>query len=245
MQSGKIDISGPAIHAVHPWVPGNSEKSMRHQLLSDRERAQLAKIATIVRFEKGQVIYNETDDASAVFNIVSGVVTVCRAQEDTEHVLSFLYPGDLFGLLSEEGRYVNTTRAATAVVAYKMPLLAVRRILVSDADLDVDLIIKLCEGLREAQRHAVLLSKKRVATRLVLFLDLQQHLQAVSGEPTSEIDLPMDRSSIAAYLGVTLPALSRAFRMLISKKIIASQDRHHVKILNRKAFNELANQHIG
>jgi len=85
-----------------------------------------------------------------------------------------------------------------------MPLLAVRRILGSDADLDVDLIIKLCEGLREAQRHAILLSKKRVATRLVLFLDLQQHLQAVNAEPSSEIDLPMNRSSIAAYLGVLI-----------------------------------------
>jgi CRP-like cAMP-binding protein len=159
--------------------------------------------------------------------------------KDTEHVLSFLYPGDLFGL-SEEGRYTNSTTAATAVVAYKMPIPAVRRILDNNADLDVDVIIKLCEELREAQRHAVLLAQKRASTRLAMFLDLQEHLQASRGDSVSEIHLPMDRSSIAAYLGLTLAAVSRAFQTLVSKKIISCRNLHYVMILNRDAFNELA-----
>ena len=232
-------LPGPAIHAVDPWVPGNPEPSSRHQLLSDNERAQLVKIATVVRFEKGQQIYREGDTADAAFNIINGVVTAYRIVQHTEHVVSFLYPGDLFGL-PEEGRYANATRAATAVGAYKMPLPAVRRILDKNADLDVDIIIKLCEGLREAQRHAVLLAQKRAATRLAMFLDLQEHLQAAAGEPVSEIHLPMDRSSIAAYLGLTLEALSRTFRMLVSRKIISSRNLHYVKVLNRDAFNALA-----
>ena len=192
-------IAGPAIYAIDPWVPGNS-KPVRHQLLSDNERAQLADIAAVVRFEKGQQIYGEGDTADAIFNIINGVVTAYRIVKDTRHVVSFLYPGDLFGL-SEEGRYANTTRAATAVVAYKMPLPAARRILESNAVLDVEVITKLCEELREAQRHAVLLVQKRAATRLAMFLELQEHLQAARGEPVSEIYLPTDRSSIAAYLG--------------------------------------------
>jgi CRP-like cAMP-binding protein len=153
MQSEIRNIAGPAIHAIHPWVPRNQEKSVRHQLLSDHERAQLAKIATIVRFNKGELIYQEGDAADAAFNIVSGVVAAFRIVNEAEHVLSFLYTGDLFGL-SEEGRYSNSTEAATAVVAYKMPLPAVRRILDNNAGLDVEVIIKLCEELREAQRQS-------------------------------------------------------------------------------------------
>ena len=143
--------------------------------------------------------------------------------------MSFLHPGDLFGL-SEEGQYSYSAKAATAVVAYKMPLPAVRRILVRNPDLDVDVIIKLCERLREAQHHAVILSQKRAATRLAMFLELQEHVQAgITGEPVSEIYLPMDRSSIAAYLGMTLAALSRAFRTLVSRKIISLQNIRHVR----------------
>jgi CRP/FNR family transcriptional regulator len=239
MPYGTKHIAGPAIHAVHPWVPGNPEKGARHQLLSDEERAQLAKIATVVRFDKGQQIYGEGDVADAAFNVISGVVAAYRRLRDTEHVTSFLYSGDLFGL-SEEGHYVNTTRAATAVVAYKMPLPAVRRILAKRADLDVEVIIKLCEELRETQRHAVFLVQKRAVTKLAMFLDLQQNLQAARGEPVSEIHLPMDRSSIAAYLGLTAAAVSRAFHTLISKKIISCRNLHNVKVLNCDAFNGLA-----
>lgn len=231
--------AGPEIHAVNPWAPGSLERSARHQLLSDNERAQLAKIATVVRLEKGQKIYEEGDVADAAFNIISGVVAAYRSPKDTERIVSFLYPGDLFGL-SEEGRYANATRATTAVVAYKMPLPAVRRILDNNTDLDVDIIIKLCEELREAQRHAVLLFQKRSAIKLAMFLDLQEHLQAARGEPISEIYLPMDRSSIAAYIGLTAAAVSRAFRTLTSRKLISTRDLHHVKVLNRDAFNKLA-----
>ena len=231
--------AGPAIHAVHPWVRDSSKSRARHQLLSDGERAQLAKIATFVRFNKGEQIYSEGDKAGAVFNIASGVVIGYRTLTQGEHVNSFLYPGDLFGL-SEEGHYSNSTKAATSVVAYKIPLPAFRRILATNADLDVDVIIKLCEDLREAQRHALVLAQRRAATRLAMFLELQEHLQGASGEAVSEINLPMDRTSIAAYLGLTLAALGRAFRTLVSKQVISCRDRHHVRIVDRGALNRLA-----
>ena len=237
-------VAGPIIRAVHPWVPGNAQRRIRHQLLSDDERAQLAKIAETVHFNKGQQIYEQGDVSKAAFNIISGVVIAYRPLGKGAHVTAFLYPGDLFGL-SEEGRYTNATRAATPVVAYKMPMPAVRRILDNHADLDVDVIIKLCEELRDAQCHAFLLAHKRATTRLAMFLDQQEQLQRLSDQTASEIYIPMDRSSIAAYLGLTLAAVGRAFRSLISKKIISSRDRHHVKIVERDAFNRIVDAASG
>ncbi len=109
---------------------------------------------------------------------------------DGNHIVSFFHSGDLFGL-SEEGRYSNATKAATPVVAYKIPLSALRRILDNNPNLDVNVIVKLCEELREAQRHALLLVQRRATTRLSMFLDLQQHLQAVRGVPAPR-NLPAD-----------------------------------------------------
>jgi hypothetical protein len=45
---------GPAIRALDPWTPSGGR--MR-QLLTDDERARLAVMSTIVRFNKGEVIY--------------------------------------------------------------------------------------------------------------------------------------------------------------------------------------------
>jgi CRP-like cAMP-binding protein len=233
---------GPAIYAVDPWVRGKPHA--RHQLLSEDERALLARISSIVRFRKGETIYAEGDSAEAAFNVISGVVTTYRTLAEGEHVTAFLYQGDLFGL-SEEGTYMNSARAATAVVAYKIPISALRRILEQHADLDVDLIIKLCEGLREAQRHALLLARKRAATRLAMFLELLERLQITRGEAASEIHLPMGRSSIAAYLGLTLAALSRAFRTLAVRQIISARDLRHIRIVDREAFQKLADTRNG
>lgn len=239
MPIGTNRPAGPAIRAVEFWRPDSPRHGERRQLLSEDEQARLAKIAAIVRFGKGDDIYREGEPAEAVFNVVSGVVTAYRALTDGEHVTSFLHPGDIFGL-SEEGRYSNGAKAATTVVAYKMPVSAVRRILTTDAELDVNVIAKLCENLRETQRHALLLTQKRAATRLVMFLDLQEQLQLSRGESASEIHLPMDRSSIAAYLGMTLSALGRAFQTLFAKGIISARDRRHVKVLDRGTFKRLA-----
>lgn len=62
----------PAVRAFDPWAPSAGRM---HQLLTDDERGRLAVMSSIVRFKKGEVIYQEGDPADAVFNINTGVVT--------------------------------------------------------------------------------------------------------------------------------------------------------------------------
>jgi CRP-like cAMP-binding protein len=232
---------GPLIRAIDPCLPGDPVEGSRHQILSDCERAQLAKISSIVRFTRGERIYDEGEPADAAFNVMSGAVTVYREfSKHRQHIAAFLYPGDIFGL-SEQGRYTNATRATTAVVAYKIPMRALRRLLASNADLDVNIIIKLCEELRQAQRHALLLAQKKATSKLAMFLGLHEHLQHAGGDPVSEIYFPMDRTDMAEYLGLTPAAVSRAFRALTCQKLISCRNRQHVKILDKNALEGIAN----
>jgi CRP/FNR family transcriptional regulator len=63
----------------------------------------------------------------------------------------------------------------------------------------------------EAQRHAIALSSKPAAAKLASFLlMLEQHEPAELGH--GHIHLPMTRSDIAAYLGLSLEAVSRTSR---------------------------------
>ncbi len=227
---------GPVIYASDPWLPGGPSQKAPRQLLNESERARLTAISSIVCFKKGELIYREGDSAAAAFNIIRGVVTTYASDG---HIAAFLHPGDLFGL-SEEGRYINTAKATTAVEAYRLPVAPLRRILLSDADVDSHVIVKLCHELRQAQRHALLLAQKRAAARLAMFLNLQEHLQAARGESTAEIYLPMNRSTIAEYIGLSLATLSRTFGSLAARGAIAARDLHHVKILDRAAIRKLA-----
>jgi CRP-like cAMP-binding protein len=228
---------GPAIRALDPWAA--SAGRMRH-LLTDDERARLAVLASIVRYKKGEIIYRENDRTDAVFNIISGVVSAYeKAPDGTEHMVAFLLPDDLFGL-SAEGRYLNSTKAITAVSAYRLPVTALRGRLTKDAELEFHVICKLCQELRQTQRHAFLLSQRSAVTKVAMFVQLIEQLRGARGEQTAEIMLPMDRSDIGEYTGLTLSAVSRAFRTLTIRGVIKVRNRRYVKVVDRTTFEKIA-----
>jgi len=114
-----IRSRGPTISALDPWA---SSAGRMHQLLTDDERARLVVMSSIVRFKKGEIIYQDGDPAEAVFNINTGVVEAYKVTPDgREHITAFLFADDLFGL-SAEGRYTNSAKAITDVTAYRLPV---------------------------------------------------------------------------------------------------------------------------
>ena len=228
------DRSGPSILTVDPWVPGDRSKGRMHQVLSDEERAQLATIASVVRFKKGAKIYRNGQQARALFNVISGVVKVYTGN-DTDHIAAFLFPGDLFGL-SEEGTYTNSVEAVTPVTAYQLPTSALRGRLSKDAILEYHVICKLCQDLRYSQRHAFLVAQRHADSKIATFLQMLEQLQVARGEDTGEIRIPMDRSDIGEYVGMSLSAVSRSFASLASRGIIKTKNRHYLNIVDRDAF---------
>jgi len=220
---------GPNIAARALWgaagYPG--------QVLTEEERSQLAVISTVARFGKGELLYRKGDHADAVFNLIGGVVKSYKTQENgLPHIADFLFPDDLIGL-SEEGRYVNTAEAITAVSAYRIPTPALEVRLRKNATLEFNVICKLCHELREAQRHAFLLTRRHALAKVGLFLELLESLQAGRGEHTDEIYVPMTRTDIGNYIGTSLEAVSRSLRALAARGIIGFRNRHHIKILDR------------
>jgi CRP/FNR family transcriptional regulator len=215
-----------------------------HQLLTDDERARLAVLASIVRFKKGDVIYREGDSADAIFSIITGVVTAYKeGPGGSEHMVALLLPDDLFGLSSER-MYANSTKAITAVTAYRLPISVLRSHLSKNAELEFHVICKLCQELRQAQRHAFLLSQRSAVTKLAMFLQMIEQLQIARGEEAVDIYLSMTRSDIGKYIGTTLAAVSRAFRSLSTRGIIKVRNRRHVRITNRDAFEKIAGDPI-
>jgi CRP-like cAMP-binding protein len=237
---GRVLSGGPSIRGFDPWVPGRSPNKPR-QLLTDEERAQLATIASVVRFKKGDVIYLMGEPAKFIFNIIGGIIkTYLTSPTGAESVAAFLYPEDLFGL-AREGKYENSARALTPVTAYAFPAAILRNRLLKNAALEFHFIAKLCNALREAQRHAFLLSQKHAATKLAMFLQFQEHVQYANAKQT-EIYLPMGRSDIADYVGLSPEAVSRAFRNLAAQGVIKPRDRRHVKIIDHDALEKLASE---
>lgn len=214
-------------------------KSKRQQLLTDADRTRLALVAPLVRFEKGTKIYDEGEPSDALYYILSGVVKVYKGSPgDGERIGSFLFADDLLGF-NQADRYVNSTKAVTAVACYRLPMAALESRLSTGDSPEFRAIAKLWHHLREAQLHAFLLGRRDALGKVAQFFVLLEYGQAARGEDTAELYLPMSRSDVANYVGLSLEAVSRAMRVLVGREIIAFRDRRHVKITDRARLETL------
>jgi CRP-like cAMP-binding protein len=236
VKSNRISARGPNLAAVPPWGPADARSA---GLFSDEERARLAVLATIVRLQKGRTIYREGQNADAVFVIITGVVKTYKATAaGGHHIAAFLYPDDVFGL-SEAGKYTNSAQALTLVTTYRLPISALKPLLSRDSDIEFHVICKLCHELREAQRHAFVISRRRALSKVAMFLQMIERHENFSVSGTDEIYLPMSRSDIGEYLALSLEAVSRSFSKLAALGLIAMRDKRHVKILDRVQFDKV------
>jgi hypothetical protein len=123
--------------------------------------------------------------------------------------------------------------------AFQTPVSALRARLSKDAALEFHVICKLCQELEQAQEHSLLLARRRALAKVAMFLQQLERLQFARGERAADIYLPMSRSDIGEYVGMSLEAVSRALRSLCAEGIISSRDRRHLKIVDRAAFEAI------
>jgi CRP/FNR family transcriptional regulator len=225
---------GPSFKVPALWFPGEGPRP----LLDKDDRAMLAIIATVGRYKKGELIYQEGARAGHVFNVISGVVKSYRSQPNRkQQVMGFLFPHDLVGL-AEHGRYVNSASAVTQVVLYKIPTTALEARLRRNPSLDFQVICKLCHDLREAQQHAILLSKHRAVAKLGLFLQMLEAHQNAEGHSSSEIYVPMARTDIGAYVNMSPEAVTRSLQGLVHREVISVRDRRYITIIDRMGLED-------
>jgi CRP-like cAMP-binding protein len=150
---------------------------------------------------------------------------------------AFLFARDLFGL-AEKGRYLNTAQSITRVTLYRLPLCELTALLKEDADLQFKFLVKVTHELRESQRRTILVNRRDAVGRLAMFVGLMGE-QLEEPEPRV-VPLPMARSDIAAFLGLTAESVSRAAAELEERGLVAFESRHSARILDPTGLARLS-----
>ncbi|MGO8919071.1 MAG: Crp/Fnr family transcriptional regulator [Stellaceae bacterium] len=226
----------PVIAAV-PFTKAGSGVAI--SLLDADQTARLVLIGSIVEFPKGARLYQEGDEADCIYNVIEGEVkTFCALSSGRRCVTAFLFPGDLAGLAGH-GRYVSTAQAVTRVAAYSLPLKGLDKLLRHDPELQHHFLCKVCSELRASQSHAIALGRQDADGKLAMFLHELDAGHAERPILGSSISLPMTRSDVADYLGLSLEAVSRSFRKLRHTGMIGVDGPHRVQILDRARFERL------
>ena len=225
----------PHLRAI-PFLKTPADSEM--VVLTDRQREDLARIGLRLRLPARMTIYREKASADWVFAVAEGVVKAYRELPSGKRVVgAFLFARDLFGL-AENGHYTNSAQSITPVTLYRLPIAELTVLLKHDANLQFKFLAKVTHELRESQRRAILIGRRDAAGRLAMFLE-QMKGRCDPASVHEEVALPMTRSDIAGFLGLSLESVSRASAELERRRLVKFDGRHLARILDPPRFAKL------
>jgi CRP/FNR family transcriptional regulator len=190
---------------------------------------KVARIARVVRFERGQMIFREGDPCPGIYVVGEGAVRIFKvAPTGKEHVLHFARAGMTFAEVAAIGQF-NCPADAEATedsVCVLVPAAGFRQIINRDHAFCIEIII----GMSKWAHHLVGLLEDLVlrdATARVA-----RHLiQSDRTEGQGEFALPMRKKDLASHLNLTSETLSRTLHRLVDCGLI---ERHEQRIRIRE-----------
>ncbi len=194
-----------------------------------------------VSLKAGQLLFHEGDPATRVFTLTRGTIKLYKLFADGRcHVTGFLRPGDFLGIT------VDDTHAFSAEALEDATLCAFPRTLFDDfiadhSPMERELYHRAEHELAAAHEQMVLLGRKTAIERVASFLlGFAKAARNDARSGAKVVDLPMLRSDIADYLGLTKETVSRMFSQLIRSRLIRLQQQATVEILDWAGLERLA-----
>jgi len=202
---------------------------------SDLERYAMTRTSQTIA--AGTNFVDEGAPAQSVFTVVAGVVKLFKLLADgRRQIVGFLVPGDMFGLAPND-QYTASAEAVSSVTVCRCSRRQLERAFAEFPGVERRFLDAVNRELVAAQDQMVLLGRKTAHERVASFL-----LSLSKRRPSADdsIDLPMTRTDIADYLGLTTETVSRVFTVLKTSGCIAANGSSKVYILDRDALAELA-----
>ncbi len=207
--------SGNATVEVRTEVPGATfEAGSLRAAVSQGRAAGAADIAPLAQLRGREDLFLEGDEATHVFEVVEGVVCMYRIMPDgNRHVLAFRFPGEIVGLCSP-GTYGYNAQAVGDTRVRRIPLSGLERLIDERADFARKLLRMATAELNAMREHLKCLASKSAEAKVADFLlMLARRRKPRSGEAVV-VNLPMTRTDIGDYLGLTIETVSRTISKL-------------------------------
>jgi CRP-like cAMP-binding protein len=189
-----------------------------------------------VAVKRDQTIFWEGDAATSCYRVISGAVRICKLMSDgRRQVADFFTAGDIVVLDLTE-KYSFTAEAIVDGVVRQYPRAAIRHLVQSDPSFSQQLLALTCRRLMSAHHQMMMLGRKTAEERMATFLS---GLFVRQPRRNRQIELPMSRTDIADYLGLTVETVSRVLTKLKRQGAISLPNTHSVTITDPDALELL------
>lgn len=208
--------------------------------LDGGELLAIGQLSTHLTLACGDPLFAEGDPAAHVFNVTEGTLKVFKLLPDgRRQVTGFLSTGDFLGLANGE-TYAYSAEAVTAARLCRFQRRKLDGFLAEHPEMERRLLHRASNELAEAQEQMLLLGRKTAKERIASFLLLLSRRAEQRGGTGDPVFLPMSRTDIADYLGLTTETVSRTFTRLKTEGVIQLLPNSLVRLARREALAEIA-----
>ncbi len=192
-------------------------------------------------FVNDQIIASEGEVLNDLLVIASGVVKSVRAMPDgRRQIVAFRVEGDIVGLHRAGTPSPTSVQAVTVGVLHRIPWGAVHALAERYPSIEKMLLDLAGDEIATLHAHLLSLGRKTTEEKLASFLLDACRPSADQSRAGREHRLPMRRSDIADYLGLTTESVSREFSRLKRLNVISMPKPSRVILLNRPALEGIA-----
>lgn len=214
--------------------------------LSDADMSSLARVAQKVKVPAGKAFIDEGSDASYFYDVSHGDVRVFKSLADgRRQVTGFMGAGHFLGL-AIRGKYAFSAEAMNDVELCRFDRKALHKVFHKFPALERKLLDVTTHEMVVAQEQMLLLGRKTALERVASFLmawaeRLEIYTRDDVADTSLTMALPMNRTDLSDYLGLTIESVSRAFSRLKQDGFISFTHSHEVTVCSVQRMIDITN----
>jgi len=172
---------------------------------------------------RGRHLFTMGEEEDGVYVVRAGTLkSYIISSRGDEQVIGFHVPGEMIGLDAfENGKHVCGAVALQPCNICKIPITLLQEICQAAPEMFLEMRRLIGAEIFENHQTMLILTKHKAVARLAGFMlnwIRRCNRDRMSSDP---VELPMSRTDIANYIGLTAESLSRAFRKLQQEGIIS------------------------
>lgn len=207
--------------------------------LSDAALANLARSASPKVVPRHTSIIRQGDQMRYFYFLRAGAAKAIRSLANgRQTVVEFYLTNDVIGLSENEG-YTFSATAVSDVLLCRFDRAAVFHAGKTSPTLIAHLFGVASQELIAAQTQMLALGQLSAPKRLAAFLVGWCHRTHIARAARTRVDLPITRSDLAEYLGVATETISRALRELRQARLIETDRRNQIVIIDMAALERI------
>ncbi|QDZ03215.1 helix-turn-helix domain-containing protein [Nitratireductor mangrovi] len=205
--------------------------------LDSAQLVALSKVSRKHKADSGAELIGDSEPVETYSNVLSGVVKLSKMLSDgRQQIVGLQFAPDFLGRPFRPESAISA-EAATDVTLCTFPKAAVERMMRESPGLERRLLEQTLKELDEARDWMVTLGRKTAAEKVAsLLLLIARNIDPTLASQTGSVtfDLPLTRSDIADFLGLTIETVSRQLTKLRTEGVISIENNRRVIVNDQR-----------